>query len=264
MTEATPPVASIKSKRVALKYIFINLLTIIAILSHEGFAVFFVPMIFAVLLITEKKLIRPAGAYLLPSFTVWLFTVLFGAADVPLEQFMQMLNSNAVTSGIYPFDPSQVNMVYYMTIAEKVSFTFEYYNNTKIAQIILTFLLLSPSIICMAGYWRMLIKNSKSPKEKHRLIFFALAALSPLISMVFAIDTYRWIGWALFNSSAALIIMFYLDESYRNIIIAYTKKNTVIIIFAIVVALLLGYFTVFSPYPIIEDYFPALYSFFFG
>jgi hypothetical protein len=190
--------------------------------------------------------------------------VLFGAADVPIEQFMQMLNSTAVTGDIYPFDPFQVNMVYYMSITEKIRFTFDYYSNTKIAQIILTFLFLSPSILCMSGFWRLLIKNSGNKKEKYRFLFFAIAALSPLISIVFAIDTYRWIGWALFNSSAALIILFYLDESYRNIMIAYTKKNMAKIVFAIVTALLLGYFTVFSPYPIIEDYFPAVYSFFFG
>jgi hypothetical protein len=46
-------------------------LTIIAILSHEGFAVFFVPTIFAVLLITEKKFVKPVVAYVVPSLAFY-------------------------------------------------------------------------------------------------------------------------------------------------------------------------------------------------
>ncbi len=254
----------LKSKRTYLKYALANLLTIIAILSHEGFAVFFVPTIFATILIKERKILKPALAYLAPSFAVWILTVIFGGADVPQEQFMMMLKNNAVTNPIYPFEPDKVKMIYYMTLGEKIKFTLNYYNNTKIAHIILTFILMSPSIICFVGYWRSIIKCTEDKKQKHMLLFLSLAALSPLISMVFAIDTYRWIGWAMFNSSAALAILFFMSENYRKAIISYTKSNTLKLVFATTLALLLGYFTVFSPYPIIVKYFPAIYQFFLG
>ncbi len=257
-------IIALKSKRSLIKYIFINLVTAIAILSHEGFAVFFVPTILAVVIITENKILKPLLIYLLPSAAIWLLTIVFGGADVPLEQFMLMLNNNAVTNEIYPFEPSQIKMVYYMSLAEKNKFTFNYYNSTRVAHIILTFILLSPSIICFIGYWRKILKSANDKRHKYMLVFLAIATLSPLFAMFFAIDTYRWIGMALFNSAAVLVILFIFNETYRNAIIGYTKLNTLKLVFAITLALLLGYFTVFTPYPVIEQYFPAVYNFFFS
>lgn len=254
----------LKSKKLYLKYLLANLITIFSLLCHEGFAIFFVPFIFIVFLFQDKKIWRAMVAYLVPSVAAWFLIVSFGQADVPAYEFMEMLNQNAITNGIYPFEQIKIEMVYYSNTLEKVRFAFNHYNETILAKVIITFALLSPSLYCFVSYWRKLFLSGENKKEKTLILMLLIASFTPLVASIFAIDIYRWIGWTLFNLSAGLVILYHLKEGYRQIIIEHTAKKTLAIIFALVTALVLGGFTVFSSYPIVEKYFPIVYAFFFG
>jgi len=254
----------LKSKKLYLKYLLANLITTFSLLCHEGFAIFFVPFIFIVFLFQDKKIWRAMVAYLVPSVAAWFLIVSFGQADVPAYEFMEMLNQNAITNGIYPFEQIKIEMVYYSNTLEKVRFAFNHYNETILAKVIITFALLSPSLYCFASYWRKLFLSGENKKEKTLILMLLIASFTPLVASIFAIDIYRWIGWTLFNLSAGLVILYHLKEKYRQIIIEHTAKKTLAIIFASVTALVLGGFTVFSSYPIVEKYFPIVYAFFFG
>ena len=254
----------INSRKLYLKYILTNILTIIALLSHEGFAVFFVPSVFALFLFYDEKPWRTAVFYLAPSAVAWVLITAFGGADVPVGEFMAALNERAVVNGNYPFEQYKIESVYYMGIKEKISYTFAYYNETIVAKVIITFGLLSPSLYCLGGYIKSAIKNAESKKEKVLIHIYTLAALTPFFALIFATDTYRWIGWSLFNLTAVVAVLYIMNDKYRAAMQEFTKKKVFIISFAFIATLLLSYFTVFSSYPIVEKYFPALYSFFFG
>lgn len=243
-----------KLKRNLIKYTIAVLISALALLIHEGFFVFFVPTIFVMFLIFEEKIWRSICYYLLPVVLIWLCIVLTGQADIPLQALFEQLNSNAIANYGRDFNHGNLQMIYYMNIKEKIEFTLNFYDKTKLFKIALTFIVLSPSLYCLIRYYIALFNNTKDKKKKVILVLFYIATISPLGALLFGIDTYRWIGIALFNNCTALAILFYYDSVYRETIYEITEKIKHSLIVAIVLALLSGVFSVFNSYPFIEKY----------
>lgn len=243
-----------KLKKQLIKYTIAVLISTLALLIHEGFFVFFVPTIFVMFLMFEDKVWRSICYYLLPVILIWLGIVLTGQADIPLEALFEQLNNNAIANYGRDFNHGNLQMIYYMNIKEKIEFTLNFYDKTKLLKIALTFIVLSPSLYCLIRYYIVLFNNTTDKKKKVILILFYIASISPLGALFFGIDTYRWIGIALFNKCTALAILFYYDNVYREVISEMTNKIKHSLIIAIVLALLSGVFSVFYSYPFIEKY----------
>jgi hypothetical protein len=243
-----------KIKNNYIKYSIVAILSILGLLIHEGFMVFFVPTIFLFLLLFDDKKWRPVCCYFAPLVVAWLLIVFNGKADILIEELLSLLTTNAIPNYGRDFNEYNLKLVYYMDIREKIAFTINFYDKTKIFKLLLTFIVLSPSLYCLIRYYISLFKNVIEKKQKLILVILYFATLSPLAALLFGIDTYRWVGMALFNNCAVLAILFYYNDKYREVIIETTNKIKHSLIIAIVVSLVSGVFSVFYSYPFIEKY----------
>lgn len=244
----------LKFKNNVSKYIFINLISIIALLFHEGFAIFFVPTIFALLLFMEKKKYYAFTYYLLPIFSIWLIIITNGKADISIEKFNEILLSSAITNLGKDFSIDTIETIYYMTISEKIRFTLNFYSPLKLIKLFITLIVLSPALLCLGNYYLKIFLGYKDRKNKATIIILYLLTLSPLLALLFGIDTYRWIGWALFNNAIVIAILFYFNHHCRQIIHDETFKKRYFIAISIIITLLSGVFSVFYTYPFVERY----------
>jgi|GEM_PF-7021863 len=254
--------ALFKVKNEYFRYITASLLSILAMLCHEGFAILFVPVIFGAMLLTDKNFRRPLCLYLIPCVAACVLITAFGRADVPMHEFSAMLAENHVNNPGYEVVDSDITMVYYMDVADKIRMTLDYYGLEVYVKIFLTAVILSPTIYMLLCYWLGLIRRSRG-RLRVILVLLLLFSISPLFALLLGIDTFRWIGWALFNNLAALAFVYITDTASREVILETTRKRKYTLFLAIMVALLFGTFTVFLTYDIIEKNMKDIMNFIF-
>ena len=231
-------------------------LSILAILIHEIFAVAFASLLFALILIKtalrmEKLSVKPLLIYYLPVLAVFALVVIFGGTDLSREKFTMIMQQNmaedmregmiSVARDIVVDDMS--------TKMERVRYLFT--KDTGILMV-LTYVVMSPTLILFGGMFVKLYKSMRSRFEKVPLIIIIGSCFAPLTSSFFGVDHFRWIGYFILCLSAAIVSLYFLSEKYREIILGYITKNAHYFIIASVIAMTFGTFRAMETMPLLE------------
>lgn len=241
----------------ALMYLLLIPLSIIAILIHEFFAVAFSSLIFALIMIkTYLKLgklsIRPFLAYYLPVVLFFIVVTIFGGTDLTREKFTMIMQQN-LEVGLQAGMISVARDVVVDDLAMKIERTQYLFTNDTRNLMILTYVVMSPTLILVAGMIKKLFKSARDRHEGISIIIIFGACLAPLTSSFFGSDQFRWIGYFIFCISIAIVFLYFLNEKYRKIILEYVKKNAYYFIIASVIAMTFGTFRVMQTMPFLES-----------
>ena len=236
---------SVKIKK-AVKYILICAVSFVAMLIHEGFAVLFFPCIFAFVMFVfnkdvgknSKADLRPVFFLLLPAVAAYLIIVAFGKADAVDTTMWATISSN-----IFKKDLSIVHVreVLYMGIFEKMKNTLPQFTAMKLYHLLLTMLLMSPSLFIFVKLWQSVFVNG-APGRKSRIILIMLAVFcfSPVLCYLVGIDTMRWYGFIILNNVFIISALAINDSSLGEKAVEVIKKYRIITAAAVILAVILG------------------------
>ena len=230
-------------KNIALTYVSLGLISILCLLIHDGYAVYSVPTLFGIMLVSvyhknEKwRLWHPLAFYLAPMVIAYVAILYFGGPKLPLEEYYTLLCSK---SPEVAFKLSNVKSIFYMDLKERIDYTFGMMSPHKIVNLLGTVLFMAPSIAVTVCLWVSAFKTAKSKLQGFLIAVLILCTLSTLAAFVLAVDTMRWLGYIAFNNLFALGAVLMIDKSYANAVMPKIENLKYAMIFCIVLAVILG------------------------
>lgn len=235
---------AVKAKnKPAVTYAGLFLMSLFCLLVHDGYAVYSVPSLFGVMMLSayhkdEKwRMWHPVVFYLVPVTVSYFMILYFGRPNMPIEAYHSLLCSK---SGEVAFKLSNVESLFYMSLPEKISHAIQMMSRHKAINLIGTVLLMSPGIAVIVYLWISLLKSVKSKLQTALVIFLILCTFSTVIAFLCAVDIMRWLGYIVFNNLFALAAVIMMDKSYAQIVNGKLDKLKHVMIFAIVLAVILG------------------------
>ncbi len=231
-------------------------LSILAIFIHEVFAVAFSSLLFALIMIKTnlrigKLSLKPLLLYYLPVLAVFALVIIFGGTDLPREKFTQIMQQN-LSADLREGMISVARDVVVDDMATKIERVAYLFTEDTRNLMILTYVVISPTLILFAGMFKALYKASKEKFEKVSIILIIGACFAPLTSSFFGVDHFRWIGYFILCLSSAIVFLFFFNQGYREIILKYIKRNAFYFIIASVIAMTFGTFRVMQTMPLLE------------
>ncbi len=226
------------------KYFILVPVSFIAIMIHEVFAVAFGSLLFALLFLrdnrkSEKINLQSLYFYYIPILVFFVAVILLGKTDLSREKFTLIMQQNleeSLRDGMISVARDIVVDDLSMKV-ERVQYLFT--DDTR-NLMILTYVVLSPTIILFGGLFVKFIKQAASKMEKISLILVMGSCLAPLTSSLFGCDHFRWIGYFIMCLSAAIIFLYFLSSNYRTTILEYFKDYAIYFIIASVIGLAFG------------------------
>lgn len=231
-------------------------LSILAIAIHEVFAVAFSSLIFALIMLKESRRVgkinfKPLLLYYLPVLAFFIVVIIFGGTDLSREKFTQIMQQNLsidLRDGMISVARDIVVDDLSMKV-ERVKYLFT--KDTK-NLMILTYVVISPTLILFSGIFIKIYKAAQKRFEKISIILIIGSCFAPLTSSLFGCDHFRWIGYFIFCVSIAIVFLYFINEKYREIILEYTAKYAIYIIIASVIAMTFGTFRNMQTLPFLE------------
>ena len=234
----------IKAKnRPAVTYAGLFLISLFCLLIHDGYAVYSIPCLFGFMMLAtyhkdEKwRIWHPLVFYLVPVTAAYLLILHFGKPNMPIEAYHELLCSK---SGEVAFKLSNVRSMFYMNLSERINYTIQMMSWHKMVNLIGTGILMSPVIAVIVYLWVSVLKCAKNKWQRILLAFLVLCTLSSAAAFICAVDTMRWLGYIVFNNLFALGAVIMMNESYAQTIKDKVDKLKYIMVFAIVLAVILG------------------------
>jgi hypothetical protein len=108
----------------------------------------------------------------------------------------------------------------------------------KLQHLIITIVLMTPSIYIIARLWNIIIRNTKV--NKYIIFIQLLFTFSPVVCFFIGIDSMRWLGYILINNVFIVGAYIYTHSSVQKKVFEFIKKNIVLFIIAIILAIWLG------------------------
>lgn len=234
----------IKAKRnVVTTYISLFLISLICLLIHDGFALYSIPCLLGVILLSvyhkdEKwHMWHVIVFYLIPVIVAYMAISYFGRPNMPLDRYYELLSSK---TGEVSFNLSNVKSLFYMSIPGRFEYAIKSMSMHKLINLVGTLILMSPNIAVIVYLWVFVLKSSKSKLQTALIILLIIGTLSATIAFLCAVDTMRWLGYIVFNNLFALGAVIMMDKSYSQIIKTKLDNLKFILIFAIILSVILG------------------------
>ncbi|MCK5129194.1 MAG: hypothetical protein KAQ68_05050 [Clostridiales bacterium] len=198
------------------------ILSIIAMLFHEAYVVFYCATIFALIFYKDNyssdKLRVNSLLYCIPVLVGFVIITSLGKPSIPHEVLVEMIKSNLDQTIRY--ESINLTAIQYSSVSEKIAIVTKFLKETpkNIISSILTILYLAPLSVV---FITILIKKARKDKKTHiifSLLLLGVSCLIPLVSALFGYDFFRWLGISVICVSSVLIATVYIDGDMNAII----------------------------------------------